>query len=55
MWQIDEGELSRFRCHVGELMSLALDENLRRLLAKRYAGRSMNARRWRGNYTISQK
>jgi two-component system chemotaxis response regulator CheB len=37
-WEIDEGELSRFRCHVGhtytaELMSLALDENLRRALA----------------------
>lgn len=38
MWEIDEGELSRYRCHVGhtytaELMSLALDENLRRALA----------------------
>jgi two-component system, chemotaxis family, protein-glutamate methylesterase/glutaminase len=38
MWEIDEGEMSRFRCHVGhtytaELMSLALDENLRRALA----------------------
>jgi two-component system chemotaxis response regulator CheB len=38
MWEIDEGDLSRFRCHVGhtytaELMSLALDENLRRALA----------------------
>jgi two-component system, chemotaxis family, protein-glutamate methylesterase/glutaminase len=38
MWEIDEGELSRFRCHVGhtytaELMSLALDESLRRALA----------------------
>ncbi len=38
MWEIDEGEFSRFRCHVGhtytaELMSLALDENLRRALA----------------------
>jgi two-component system chemotaxis response regulator CheB len=38
MWQIDEGELTRFRCHVGhtyaaELMSLALDEGLRRALA----------------------
>jgi two-component system chemotaxis response regulator CheB len=38
MWEINEGELSRFRCHVGhtytaELMSLALDENLRRSLA----------------------
>lgn len=37
MWEIDEGELVRFRCHVGhtytaELMSLALDENLRRAL-----------------------
>jgi two-component system chemotaxis response regulator CheB len=39
MWEIDEGELSRFRCHVGhaytaEMMSLALDENLRRALAR---------------------
>lgn len=38
MWEIDEGDLSRFRCHVGhtytaEVMSLALDENLRRALA----------------------
>ena len=38
MWEIDEGNLSRFRCHVGhtytaEVMSLALDENLRRALA----------------------
>jgi two-component system chemotaxis response regulator CheB len=34
MWEIDDGELVRYRCHVGhaysdELMSLALDENLR--------------------------
>jgi two-component system chemotaxis response regulator CheB len=38
MWEIDEGDLVRFRCHVGhaytaELMSLAFDENLRRGLA----------------------
>lgn len=37
MWEIDEGELTRFRCHVGhtysgDLMNLALDENLRRAL-----------------------
>jgi two-component system chemotaxis response regulator CheB len=37
MWEIDEEELVRFRCHVGhtytaELMSMALDENLRRVL-----------------------
>src|SRR5262245_56131340 len=34
MWEIDEGELVRYRCHVGhaysdEIMGLALDENLR--------------------------
>jgi two-component system chemotaxis response regulator CheB len=38
MWEIDEGELARYRCHVGhtygaEPMSLALDDNLRRALA----------------------
>jgi two-component system chemotaxis response regulator CheB len=38
MWEIDEDALVRFRCHVGhtytaEVMSLALDENLRRALA----------------------
>jgi len=38
MWEIDEGGLSRFRCHVGhtygsDLMNLALDESLRRALA----------------------
>lgn len=38
MWEIDEGELARYRCHVGhtytaEMMSFALDENLRRALA----------------------
>jgi two-component system chemotaxis response regulator CheB len=37
MWEIDEDALMRFRCHVGhtyaaDLMSLALDENLRRAL-----------------------
>ncbi len=38
MWEIDEGDLAHYRCHVGhaytaELMSLALDENLRRALS----------------------
>jgi two-component system, chemotaxis family, protein-glutamate methylesterase/glutaminase len=37
MWEIDEGGLVRYRCHVGhaysaELMSLAIDENLIRAL-----------------------
>ena len=38
MWEIDEDELVRYRCHVGhaytaKMMSLALDENLTRALA----------------------
>ncbi|MBV8763700.1 MAG: chemotaxis protein CheB [Hyphomicrobiales bacterium] len=38
MWEIDDGELIRYRCHVGhaytaELMSLAIDENLSRAMA----------------------
>ena len=38
LWEIDEGELTRFRCHVGhtysgELLDLSLDEGLRRALA----------------------
>jgi two-component system, chemotaxis family, protein-glutamate methylesterase/glutaminase len=37
-WEIDEGDLTRFRCHVGhtytaELMNLALDDSLRRALS----------------------
>jgi two-component system, chemotaxis family, protein-glutamate methylesterase/glutaminase len=37
-WEIGEEDVSRYRCHVGhtytaELMTLALDENLRRALA----------------------
>ena len=48
MWEIDEGELVRYRCHVGhtytaEPMSLALDENLRRALAS--ALRALEERR----------
>jgi len=47
MWEIDEGEVARYRCHVGhtytaELMSLALDENLRRALAS--AARALDER-----------
>lgn len=38
MWEIGEGNLVRYRCHIGhaytaEVMSLALDENLRRALS----------------------
>jgi two-component system chemotaxis response regulator CheB len=38
MWEIDEDELIRYRCHVGhtytaEVMSLAIDDGLRRALA----------------------
>lgn len=48
MWEIDEGDLVRFRCHVGhtytaELMSMALDESLRRGLAS--ALRALEERR----------
>src|SRR6185312_2303482 len=37
-WEIDEGDIKRFRCHVGhtctdETISFALDENLQRALA----------------------
>jgi two-component system chemotaxis response regulator CheB len=48
MWEIDEGNLVRYRCHVGhtytaELMALALDENLRRALGS--ALRALEERR----------
>jgi two-component system chemotaxis response regulator CheB len=48
MWEIDEGELVRYRCHVGhaytaELMNMAIDENLRRGLAS--ALRALEERR----------
>lgn len=48
MWEINEGELVHFRCHVGhtytdELLSLAVDENLRRALAS--ALRALEERR----------
>ena len=47
MWEFDEGELTHYRCHVGhtytaELLSLALDENLRRALGS--AQRAMEER-----------
>lgn len=43
MWEIDEGDLVRYRCHVGhaytaEVMSLALDESLRRALSSAHRG-----------------
>jgi two-component system, chemotaxis family, protein-glutamate methylesterase/glutaminase len=43
MWEIDEGDLLRYRCRVGhtytaELMSLALDETLRQALASALRG-----------------
>jgi two-component system chemotaxis response regulator CheB len=48
MWEIDEGELVRYRCHVGhtygaELLSIAIDENIRRALAS--AMRALEERR----------
>jgi two-component system, chemotaxis family, protein-glutamate methylesterase/glutaminase len=48
MWEIDEGNLVRYRCHVGhtytaELMSIALDDNLRRALGS--ALRALEERR----------
>jgi two-component system chemotaxis response regulator CheB len=47
MWEIDEGDVVRYRCHVGhaytaDLMSLALDESLRRSLAS--AARALDER-----------
>jgi two-component system chemotaxis response regulator CheB len=37
LWEVEDGDLMRYRCHVGhaytaELMSAALDENLRRAI-----------------------
>jgi two-component system, chemotaxis family, protein-glutamate methylesterase/glutaminase len=48
MWEIDEGDLTRFRCHVGhtyvaERLTFALDENLRRALGS--ALRALEERR----------
>src|SRR5262249_55254456 len=48
MWEIKEGELVRYRCHVGhtyaaDLMSFALDKNLRRALGS--ALRALEERR----------
>jgi len=48
MWEIDEGELVRYRCHVGhtytaELLSVALDEQLRRAISS--ALRALEERR----------
>src|SRR5690242_17173476 len=47
MWEIDEAEVVRYRCHVGhaytsDLMSLALDDSLRRALAT--AARALDER-----------
>ena len=47
MWEIDEGDVVRYRCHVGhaytaDLMGLALDESLRRALAS--AARALDER-----------
>jgi two-component system chemotaxis response regulator CheB len=47
MWEINEGELVRYRCHVGhaysaEVLSLALDDNLRRALGS--ASRTLDER-----------
>jgi two-component system chemotaxis response regulator CheB len=48
MWELDEGEVVRYRCHVGhtytaEVLSLVLDETLRRALAS--ALRALEERR----------
>jgi two-component system chemotaxis response regulator CheB len=48
LWEIEEGELVRYRCHVGhtytaEFMSVALDDNLRRALGS--ALRALEERR----------
>jgi two-component system chemotaxis response regulator CheB len=47
MWEISEGDVTRYRCHVGhaytaDLMSLSLDESLRRALAS--AARALDER-----------
>jgi two-component system chemotaxis response regulator CheB len=64
MWEINEGELVRYRCHVGhaytaEIMSVALDENLKqafgsalRALAERIAlARKLEAQASAGGQT----
>jgi two-component system chemotaxis response regulator CheB len=65
MWEVDEGELVRYRCHVGhtysaELMDLALDDNLRRGLAsalraleeRRSLARKLEHEAERGGHTL---
>jgi two-component system, chemotaxis family, protein-glutamate methylesterase/glutaminase len=47
MWEVEDGDVLRYRCHVGhtytaELMSVATDENLRRALAS--ASRALEER-----------
>jgi two-component system chemotaxis response regulator CheB len=47
MWEIDEADLVRYRCHVGhayteDMMSIALDDNVRRALGS--ASRALEER-----------
>jgi two-component system chemotaxis response regulator CheB len=61
MWEIDDGELVRYRCHVGhaysaEIMSLALDENLKQAFGSALRAldeRTALARKLEGQATTS--
>jgi two-component system, chemotaxis family, protein-glutamate methylesterase/glutaminase len=59
MWEINEGNLTRCRCHVGdahtdELMYLAVDESLRRALVGAGRANSARSRHHRRSYRLDR-